>query len=258
MITVVSETDIINDIINYVQKNTPITNFDEGSVAGGLIRSIAKQLYRQYEILNVYNNNSRISTASGINLDDIGMLLNCPRRASEDDTNYRYRITHQIQAITGANYEAIRLGIMGIASVKRVEIKNYARGIGTFDVYVITDELTTDPAVLSEAQNIIDNSIYPGISGRALSPQGVPVTITISTQAPASQVQQAQVAVKSYFDTIGLGGTIVIDQITKAILDAGIPAFDYKRIQISGYDVTPEDYTALPGERLYLEGLKVV
>ena len=58
----------------------------------------------------------------------------------ETDNNYRYRIIHSIKRLASGNRLAIRLASLGVNGVRDVRIMPLSRGIGTFEVIIITEE----------------------------------------------------------------------------------------------------------------------
>ncbi|HLO11234.1 MAG TPA: baseplate J/gp47 family protein [Pseudoneobacillus sp.] len=259
-----TEQQIIDDMISYLSLNTSITNFDDGSIAKGLVIAFAKQLYKQYQIFKIRGAAGYLSTSTGMYLDMMGELVNCTRFTSETDDNYRYRIAHQIQIVASSNETAIKFRCLAIDGVKNVVVKKFARGIGTFDVYILTDDPVTPADILSEAQSVIDDAAAMGISGYALSPAPIPIDMKIkliSNKTITQSMKKAvEFAVKTYIDSIELGGTMIIDQVTKAIMNASsdIIEFDYNEIKINGRFISPINYSASSDERLYLRGISIV
>lgn len=264
MIIAPTETQIIEDMKEYLQKNTGITNFEDGSIALALVSTVARQLVRQYQVLETYHRSAYLSTSSGMYLDMIGELLNCYRFSGETDNNYRYRVAHAIEEALGSNEEAIRLRCMAVEGVKNVVIKKYARGVGTFDVYVITDDPQTPSDILEEVQTIIDSSQADGVHGKALSPKVVPVDmkIKIISNEKLSEVTKSLVeqAIYSYFDTLELGDSIIISQLGKSILNASesIVEFEYLEFKIDDRLISPRDYVSASDERLYVRNLVIL
>lgn len=259
-----TEQQIIDDMISYLSINTSITNFEDGSIAKGLVSAFAKQLYKQYQILQIRAASGFLSTSAGMYLDMIGELVNCIRFTGESDENFRYRIAHQIQIVASSNETAIKFICLAIEGVKNVIIRKFARGIGTFDAYIITDEPVTPASVLTEAQTAINSAAAAGISGYALSPAPLPVDMKIrlisnKTITPAIK-RAVELAIKAVVDNIGLGGTMIIDQLTKAIMNASndIIEFDYNEIKVGGRFISPANYSASSDERLYLRGITIV
>lgn len=143
-------------------------------------------------------------------------------------------------------------------------IKNFARGVGTFDVYAISDEPTTPSSLLTEVQNVIDSSLTGGISGLALSPTPVPIDIKIrlvtSSALTGTLKGAVQTAISKYFDSLDLGGSMIIDQVTKTILNSSnvIQQFDYVEVKINNRLSGPVNYTSSSNERLYLRNLVIL
>jgi uncharacterized phage protein gp47/JayE len=264
MLITLAEDQILQDMIDYLSANTPITDFREGSIARAILAAVAKQINKQYQMLDIQSRAGYISTTSGLYMDLIGDLLNCPRYANEPESNYRYRIAHQVQTVAGSNEEAIRLLCLAIPDVKNVIVKNYARGIGTFDVYVITNESVTPSSILTQAQQIIDKYAAGGISGIAVSPTPIPIDLKlrlVCSGDTASNVVKGLVrnSIAAYFDGLDLGGSLVIDQVTKAIMNASelIQEFDYIELKVNNRATSPANYPATSNERLYLRDLVI-
>lgn len=79
MVTKKSFSDMVNDSIRYLLKNTDITYFSDGSIAKALVEATNLEISRLQEFINTIFQNSFLSTASGIYLDMWGETLGLPR-----------------------------------------------------------------------------------------------------------------------------------------------------------------------------------
>ena len=196
-------------------------------------------------------------------------------RDIEDDDSYKYRIQLQLKSTGGASEDDIRGQLLTVTGIQDVSFENLP---GTFNAYIYAISSTTPPAVLQLAQSKIDQLIAFPNSGTAISPDliGISLSTSISVSASTSTSDQAlvianaQAAVTTYINNLGIGGTFVINNLITVITQAdsrissvGLPNDPIQQIYIwrdrgdgTRYSsLLVSDYTLGLGERLVVEAL---
>lgn len=222
-----SREEILNDLDYRVRTLTDITNTDPGSVARTFLEVLTEEFYEFYTELDLAVTMGFVSTAAGRYLDLIGALLDCERELDETDENYRSRIVNQVYVVAGANLTAIRLKALSVEGVNDVIFKEYSHGTGSFSCYVITDDVQTSNSVLSAVQSAIDDTKAYGIYAEVKSPVLIPVELMVrlvfSSDAGTAEKttirQSVMNAVRTYIDNLGMGETIIINEIIQVIMD---------------------------------------
>ena len=153
----------------------------------------------------------------------------------ETDDNYKYRIANATLSAAMANETAVRLAALSVPGVSNVIMQPYANGIGTFSVIVLPTSGLATAGLISAVQSAINTVQAFGITGTAIAPEVVPVSITVdlqfvqgTTSATQSNVQaEVQTSIENYIVNIPIGGTFVLDQLTAAIINTDPSVMDY-------------------------------
>ncbi len=150
-------------------------------------------------------------------------------RSYEDDETYRFRISNAVLTLAGANRSAIETAALSFPSVQRVEIREFARGSGTFDVLVVPVNSKLSQSVKRDIENAILRNKAVGISFKIVEPVYVSVCISIQLIFSNTVLESEQEAikiraknnVKAYFESLSIGGEIIINQIRSAVMTSG-------------------------------------
>jgi len=217
---------IFEEAAEKLMAKTQIDNMDQGGIARSILEIYADEFDMAYERLSAAHVQAFVSEASGPWLDEIGKLLDCQREPGEEDDNYRYRITKQNQSLAKANRTAIRLACLSVDGVNDIEIRNYVRGIGTFDVYVITEDVTTPDSVLKEVQEEIDEIQAFGNDGKIARPVTVPVQINVNlvfregtdNDTRQSIINETTNTIIDYINEQRMGGEIIIHSLIEQVM----------------------------------------
>jgi uncharacterized phage protein gp47/JayE len=153
----------------------------------------------------------------------------------ESDDNFRYRIINATLSAERANETAVRLAALSVPGVADVKIKPYARGIGTFDIIVIPTEGIATDAMISNVQAAIDLVSAYGITGTAIKPSIVPVSIELklifvdkTTEVEKEDIRgRVQTAIEKYIVNIPLGGTFILNELRQQIMDVSVKIRDH-------------------------------
>lgn len=146
---------------------------------------------------------------------------------TEDDNNYRYRISNATLSAEKANETAIRLAALSVDGVSDVVMSKYARGMGSYDVLVIPTEGLADSALIALVQAAIEDVQAYGIRGTAAAPDVVQVDIEVRiifidgvTDGGQETIRASvQTAIERYTVSIPVGGTFVLNELRQQIMD---------------------------------------
>jgi uncharacterized phage protein gp47/JayE len=196
-------------------------------------------------------------------------------RDEEDDESYRFRINLALQSHGGAAKTDLESALLQLPGIQDIV---FERKAGTFNVYVYGISPTVSPSLLQMVQAEIDKKTAYPMSGLALSPDLVGISLsTVVKLAPGLSAAEkpgvlasAARAAEDYINNLGVGNSVIIneiaDRIRKAdsrIIDIGEPnkplqeifiwrsrddGSRYSRFLVSNYEPTL-------GERIIVEDL---
>jgi len=152
-------------------------------------------------------------------------------RDAESDDDYRYRIRLKLQAQNGANEAALRFQILQIPGIQDVV---FAPAAGTFTCYVYGIASDGSAALLQNVQQAIDNTVAFPLTGTAVVPDlvGISLNTTLTLTAASSQSDQAAIvatavsAVENYINNLAIGAQVVINDIADQILNSDARILD--------------------------------
>lgn len=195
----------------------------------------------------------------------------------ENDTNYRFRIANQVLASERANETAVRLSLLTVPGVSNLIYKNFAKGIGTFEVIIQTVVPNTPDSVIAACQTSISRVQAQGIFGQAVKP--ILTGLTFETQitwradtttAMRQEIKQRAIAnLTDYINNIPIGEGFFLNEAIERVMatdnriltiGAALRPFDnvsiFKQTKLQDNKVREEligDYTAKYNERLIIE-----
>lgn len=191
----------------------------------------------------------------------------------EADENFRYRINLKLQSSGGSGEVDIRGALLQIPGIQDISLNPLA---GTYQVYVYGVSPVIAPSLLALVQTALDsNTAYP-ITGLALAPDlvGISLTTTLTLQSGLSTADQSTIissatqAAANYINNLSVGQEFVINaaanQIMSSdsrIIDIGNPDMPLQEVFIwrSRLDSTRyseylvNNYTPAIGERILVE-----
>lgn len=159
---------------------------------------------------------------------------------TESDDEYRFRLSRAASTRFGANALSVQLAALSAPGVSRVEVLQFARGAGTFDVLLIPrGNRVTKTAIDTAKRNIEQVSAF-GISSVVREPLYVPIKLSIqlsyTTNSSSGERLNARRAAESsvlaYIGSIPLGGELVINQIRAAVVGSHGSIKDMKILEL--------------------------
>ena len=147
-------------------------------------------------------------------------------RDEEDDDSFRFRISNAVLTLAGGNKTAIESSIISFPGVKSIQIREFVRGTGTFDVFIVPTSQKLGSSLKNQIQTTVQRSKALGIDARVKEPTYVPFAISMQlTFYPNVETGRRQIIrdsvkriVKDYLETIPLGGEVVINQIRSSVI----------------------------------------
>lgn len=219
--------EMLQEAMVNLQNKSGLTNFSAGSIA----RSLLEVYYEDYDKVNDLLEYSVaigfLSSAEGEFVDEIGKLFDIKRLPGEDDENYKYRIHKHNETKAKANKTAIRLACLSIEGVHNVEMKRYIKGVGTFGVYVITDNPETPEDILQNVQEAIDATQAYGMKGEAIRPKLVYLDLNIlynfydnaKPEIKEGIITKAETTLREYLINKPLGSELIINQLINLLME---------------------------------------
>lgn len=267
LIVYTDQSSRMDRMMNRLAANTDITDFSPGTIARAYIEIMNEEIEECYSTLDRYLSMAYLSEASGRFLDLLGRIVNCTRYSGETDDNFRYRISQQVYTAAGANETSIRIKALAVAGVNDVYIHKYAYGIGSFAIYVISEDPNTPDSVIDAVQDVIDQEQGCGILGIATKPKlltldlGVKLymrTSTSQTEADSS-IYTAKTIVKRLIDNMPMGETFSVGKVLSGVVsnNDNIVNAEATEIKINNKATFFQTYTPNWDERIILRNLTV-
>lgn len=188
----------------------------------------------------------------------------------ESDDNYRYRIKNALLARQGDNETRLRLALLELPGVRDVVIRPLARGTGTVDAIIVPTDRYVSDALIDQAQIVAEEAVALGVSVQVKAPVEHPVDVEIQIAVASGadkNVTKSLVSsqIRSYLDNLpigdpdGQGDLIVTEIIVQAkTADANVKDVNISKLKIDNKNANIINHRALPGERYYLQSVKVV
>lgn len=137
----------------------------------------------------------------------------------ESDDSLRARGKNALALLGKGTLDAIKSAIQSVEGVVDVSIVDMPRGAGTVDVYVTTSNLPPPQDVVDAINAAILSSKSAGILVSSIYPDILNIDVNINTTG-FSDIQVIGAAIVSYCDTLTLGGTFIINQMERYVLNS--------------------------------------
>lgn len=171
----------------------------------------------------------------------------------EDDESYRFRLSNARLALQQANPTAIRISVMSIPEIADVQVREYAKGVGTYEVLLVPTSSTLSFNTIRRAQEIIDATRAAGVRVVVREPDYIPVEVTVALEfrrgTPDAQKARIRQIVRrniiDYVDDIPMGGTLVINELRQRVMQTDEQILDM-RITCLSVDRRPQLLVNIP------------
>lgn len=188
----------------------------------------------------------------------------------EGDDNYRYRIQNAILARQGQNETTLRMRLLELPGVRDVDIRPLARGTGTVDAVIVPVDRYVTTQLLEDAQDAAEDAVSLGVSVLVKAPIEHPVDLEIQIAVKASADKttaktQVAAAVRSLIDNLPMGnddgdGDLVMSDVIAYAKNAStdVTEINVSSLKIDNKQANLVSQKALPGEKFYMQSIKVV
>ena len=200
--------EILSDLKNRFEKRVQ-DKIADGSVLDFYNTSVSETLGDVYAEIDKYRNPHIWSKLYGSELDDMGTMLNIPRKANEDDLSYRYRIMNWVLTNEASNETAINDALLNPKYASNIEFKSCTKGCGTASCYIIPRDYSIETIrnALQEAEGIITKVADPTIHVEYIIPaiRGVQLQIFLSVRDDVDEElvkQNIEKDIQEYINTI--------------------------------------------------------
>ena len=128
----------------------------------------------------------------------------------ETDEEYRFRLSRAMTARFNTNETAVELAALAQPGVVSVDLMEYARGAGTFDVLLVPKGNRLTQSTKDAVRRSVEQSAAFGVSARVREPEYLPFKITVSLTFKrntsvgirATVLDRVQTALLNYFGNI--------------------------------------------------------
>lgn len=146
-------------------------------------------------------------------------------RKRETDNNYRFRISQAYTTLERANETSIRAALLLIPGIAEVRLENRLHGPGTFEVLLIPEGNRILPNQILQAQSAISTITAYTHTAFIREPRYVAFHTDIRVEPEDGTVDtellfaQVRTAVTDYFESVSIGGLLVVNQVLRSALD---------------------------------------
>lgn len=139
---------IYNSINNDFYEKTKL-EIANGSVIDNYTNSVSAGILEAYKEIENAKNPHIFTKLSGTDIDSMGTLVGCARRANEDDNTYLYRMITWNTSNQAANSTAINNALTAMTYASNVTYVPYTEGVGTATAYIIPKKLDEETIELA-------------------------------------------------------------------------------------------------------------
>lgn len=203
-----------------------------GGVARLLLTIINASLEEFYTRLEEVHLQSFLSTASGEGLDLVASLINCTRKAGEEDEVYRARISQQVRILEKANELAVRMAILSVDGVQDVNLVPYTHGSGSFTGFIITETAMPSESIIYECRAALADVVAYGIKYNIEGPDLIPVEMGIklimlnNTEAPNDLIEKVRDRVRTFINSRKIGEELIFNEIVETVMATSEDIYD--------------------------------
>lgn len=243
-----SRQEIIQQALDIIVTNTPITNLNAGSIARSIVEATSGEYESLYEFAEDVLHNGYLSRAKGEYLDLFGIMFNYPRRSEViineetgmqeeqliDDDTYRYELSRQVSVAVSSNEEAVRLTALQVPGVQNIASKEYSHGTGSFS-FILTPLNGFNPeAVKLDVEEAVSDIKAYGIRPEIILPREVPLEIRVQLilKEGVSDLDSirynVQTGLMNYFGNFTTGQTFIYNDFVQEVMNINDNIMDFK------------------------------
>jgi len=170
--------------------------------------------------------------SSGISVTNVAPISQ--GAGTEDDDSFRARISAAATAFETSNETAVRLAVLSTPGVADVEFHPFARGSGTFDLFVIPEGNRVPTATKNLIESRVANAAAYGVSFQVREPDYVPIRVEVAIRfrrtALDGQKQfilsQAEQSILQYIGGIRPSEELIVNRIQSIVIDSDPEVLD--------------------------------
>jgi uncharacterized phage protein gp47/JayE len=150
---------------------------------------------------------------------------------AETDSELRVRAKHALDTAGNGTVNSLKYKIEAIPGVKKAQVNDLARGIGTADILVLGDTMPVGSDLIDTINNVIIETKPSGIDVLLIEPtiitQNVSCTLTMKPEFTVTDVSiDVQSSIINYIDNLSIGETLIKNQLERSILNASDKIID--------------------------------
>ncbi|ECP9029744.1 hypothetical protein FU976_07980 [Campylobacter jejuni] len=280
--------EILKDAAVSIAQNTPITNFNAGSIARSIVEAMAPEIgtgaddrSSLYDFAQDVLDQGFISKAKDEQLNLIGGLFSYNRRLEQvrkedgslveeliSDDIYRYELTQIVPAAATANYAALRLALLTINGVRDIIGKEYSHGTGSFSFMLVPMAGFDEKDLVHEAESAIDAVKGYGVRPNIMLPVTVPLDLTVKLMyhESTSETQKANIRFEAknkllvHLGNFQLGVGFTYNDLVQEVMNANekIVDFEILKFYLNNEPVLLTNHSILEDERLIPQNIEII
>lgn len=172
---------------------------------------------------------NRLTTHSGpsaVNVTNLKAIQN--GSGTESDNQFRFRLTNSLLNGATGNKTAIKIAAIGSPDISNIILKEFSRGAGTFDAILVPVGNSVSFQTSELVKRAIETVSAFGVSPRVRQPDYVKFKISVQLITEQGSLQgqiasnklRAKNAILNHFESVRLGGELIINRLRSDIINA--------------------------------------
>lgn len=230
----------LDDIYNSLREkfyNRTKLEVAEGSVIDNYFNSVSCGIEEAYNEIENNKNPHIFTKLQGSDIDSMGMLVGCVRRADEDDKTYLYRMINWNTSNQASNSTAVETALSSMTYASNVTYVPFTQGVATATAYIIPKKLENADLAIAETKERLEQVISTGTYVDYVVPTLLPVRLVayISASRDLDNVKENITAkVQEYINNIAPGDNLEIGAINKiGVNEANVDYFSLTQMYIN-------------------------
>lgn len=213
--------EISENIKNNFYKRTGYT-IDRNTILDNYIMASSDGIHMSYQEIENNKNPHLYTNLKDDEIDDLGLLVNIPRRDGEDYETYHYRLLNWKKHYERGNRKSIESSLLNLRYSSNAQYVPLTQGAGTGTVYIIPKEYSDEnnKKAIIEAQLRLDEVVSPDSYIEFLIVKPIPIRLTINLltykDTDVKNIKNIiEIEIKDYINNLAPGEVLSIIDIER-------------------------------------------
>lgn len=229
---------IYKSIFNSIKSRLGV-DITTGSMIDAYAKATATVIEEAYTEIENNKNPHLYTNLKGDNIDKLGLLINCPREANEDDRTYLKRCLDWTKNNESSNRTCIENALLNLKYSSNATYVPYTSGVGTATVFAIPIEYSDEvkAKAIEEIGSKLANITSPDSYIEIRVPDPIPVKIAVYVSMTGGDNEyiknNLEARIRDYVNNIPIGDVLSYGQINKlGVAEAKVEFFNATHIYL--------------------------